>query len=76
MCLTMEKLRDESLKKGREEGRAEGREEGRVEGREEGENLMARLMALLLEKGLVEDAQRASSDSLFRKELYKKSSLI
>ena len=37
----MEKLRDESLKKGREEDR------------EEGENLMARLMALLLEKGLV-----------------------
>ena len=35
MCLTMEKLRDESLKKGREEGRAEGREEGRVEGRTE-----------------------------------------
>ena len=27
MCLTMEKLRDESLKKGREEGRAEGRTE-------------------------------------------------
>jgi hypothetical protein len=36
----MEKLRDESLKKGREEG----------------ENLMARLMALLLEKGLVKNA--------------------
>ena len=35
MCLTMEKLRDESLKKGREEGRAEGREEGKEEGREE-----------------------------------------
>ena len=62
--MTMEKLRDESLKKGREEDR------------EEGENLMARLMALLLEKGLVEDAQRASSDSLFRKELYKQYSLI
>ena len=31
MCLTMEKLRDESLKKGREEGRAEGRAEGRTE---------------------------------------------
>jgi hypothetical protein len=60
----MEKLRDESLKKGREEGR------------EEGENLMARLMALLLEKGLVEDAQRASSDSLFRKELYQKYNLF
>ena len=27
----MEKLRDESLKKGREEGRAEGRAEGRTE---------------------------------------------
>ena len=40
MCLTMEKLRDESLKKGREED----------------ENLMARLMALLLEKGLVKSA--------------------
>ena len=42
--MTMEKLRDESLKKGREEDR------------EEGENLMARLMALLLEKGLVKRA--------------------
>ena len=58
--MTMEKLRDESLKKGREEG----------------ENLMARLMALLLEKGLVEDAQRASTDLVFRNELYKKYSLI
>ena len=50
--------------------------EGREEGKEEGENLMASLMALLLEKGLVGEAQRASSDSLFRKELYKKYSLI
>ena len=58
--MTMEKLREESLKKGKEEG----------------ENLMASLMALLLEKGLVGEAQRASSDSLFRKELYKKYSLI
>ena len=42
----------------REEGRAEGREEGRAEGW----NSLAKLVSFLMEKGLIEEAQKAVSD--------------
>ena len=40
------------------------------EGRAEGEGNLAKLMSILLEKGLVQDAQKAATDKGFRDRLY------
>lgn len=44
--------------------------EGREEGREEGEDRMGTLMSRLLSLGRIDDALRASTDKVFRKQLY------
>ena len=77
-------IRNKALREGREEGisigKAAGREEGisigKAAGREEGENLMGKLMRLLVEKGRIEDVTRASTDPEVRQELYKEFHLI
>ena len=55
----------------REEGRSEGRAEGKEEGRKEGEDILARLIQVLLEAGRTEDIARAVRDEEYRKLLYK-----
>ena len=52
-----------------------GRREGRKEGRAEGEQRMGMLMSKLLSLGKTEEAMRASSDSEYRNQLYKKYNL-
>ena len=59
----------------RKEGRAEGRALGHAEGRAEGEQRMGMLMSKLLSLGKTEEAMRASSDSEYRNQLYKKYNL-
>ena len=44
---------------------------GEARGKQEGENKAYTLMQKLFSLGRVEDAQKASSDEAFRKELYK-----
>jgi len=48
----------------------DGRREGRAEGRVEGEGLLAKLMTILFEKGLLKEAQEAASNEEVRKKLY------
>ena len=52
------------------------KEDGRKEGRAEGEGLLAKLMTILFEKGLVKEAQDAASNEEIRKELYSKYNLV
>ena len=52
-----------------------GRKEGRAEGRAEGEQRMGMLMSKLLYLGKTEEAMRASTDSEYRKQLYKQYSI-
>ena len=52
------------------------KEDGRREGRAEGEGLLAKLMTILFEKGLVKEAQDAASNEEIRKELYSKYNLV
>ena len=53
----------------------DGRREGRAEGRVEGEDLLARLMSILFEKGHLKEAQEAASNEEVRKKLYTKYNL-
>lgn len=54
----------------------DGRREGRAEGRVEGEGLLAKLITILFEKGLVKEAQAAASDEEIRRRLYSKYNLV
>ncbi|MBQ3706515.1 MAG: hypothetical protein II889_01275 [Clostridia bacterium] len=54
----------------------DGRREGRAEGRVEGEGLLAKLMSILFEKGLVKEVQAAASDEEIRRKLYSKYNLV
>ena len=52
------------------------KEDGRREGRAEGEGLMARLMNVLFEKGLIKEAQKAAVDESYRKEMYRQYNIV
>ena len=52
------------------------KEDGRREGRAEGEGLLAKLMAILFEKGMVKEAQEAVSNEEIRKKLYSEYNLV
>ena len=52
------------------------KEEGRQEGRIEGEDLLGKLVSILLSKGMVTEASRAASDKSVRQQLYKEYGLI
>ena len=52
------------------------KEDGRREGRAEGEGLMARLMNVLFEKGLIKEAQKAAADESYRKEMYRQYNIV
>ena len=61
---------------GRQEGISIGKETGRREGILQGENLLGRLVNLLVEKGRIDDVARASTDPEVRQQLYKEFHLI
>lgn len=63
MCIAIFEMQEDS--------KAEGRVEGRVEGRAEGEDRMAALMNILLKEKRYDDAQRATEDPAYRKQLMK-----
>lgn len=71
MCIT-EYNETETMQLFREEGRREGRREGLAEA----EARFGRLMSLLLAEGRTEDAQKASVDSHFRTQLYRKYGIL
>ena len=52
------------------------REEGRKEGLKEGEDLMAKLISLLLADGLVSDVEKAAADPNVRDTLLRKYHLV
>ena len=60
----------------REEGFKEGFKEGFNEGREEASNYFSKLISFLMEKGLIEEAQKAISDIDYGKELIEKYDLL
>ena len=51
------------------------REEGRAEGKEEGWDSLAKLISFLMEKGLVEEAQKVAGDKEYARELMEKYSI-
>lgn len=53
------------------ECRAEGLEQGRVEGVALGADRMATLVAMLLKAGRADDLQKASTDPVYRGQLFK-----
>ncbi|MEE3422451.1 MAG: hypothetical protein VZR11_07115, partial [Succinimonas sp.] len=63
---TMDKIRRDSIKEGREQGREEGREQGR----EEADVKFSLLLQKLLAQGKNDDIQRISVDKEYRKQLY------
>lgn len=58
------------------EGISIGKEAGRQEGILQGENLLGRLVNLLVEKGRIDDVTRASIDPEVRQQLYREFHLI
>lgn len=69
-------IRNSGIREGKKLGIAEGISIGREAGKQEGENLMGKLMRLLVEKGRIDDVTRASTDPEIRQELYKEFHLI
>lgn len=65
----------EGIIAGRAEGEAEGRKIGRAEGRAEGEARLAKLMALLCDKGRIGDVSKVAVDAEFREKCYKEFNL-
>ena len=63
---------EKGMKEGIEKGREQGKEEGREEGREEGWNSLAKLISFLMEKGLIEEAQKAAGDKEYAVTLMEK----
>ena len=55
---------------------AEQMELFKEDGRREGEGLMARLMNVLFEKGLIKEAQKAAGDESYRKEMYRQYNIV
>ena len=73
-------IRNKALREGREEGisigKEVGKQEGIAEGISKGENLLGKLVNLLVEKGRIDDVTRASADPEVRQELYKEFHLV
>ena len=69
-------IRNKALREGRAEGISIGKEAGRQEGRQEGEELLGKLVKLLLGEGRTTDIERASTDQKVRQQLYREFHLI
>ena len=66
----------EGISIGKEEGRQEGISIGKETGRQEGEELLGKLVKLLLGEGRTTDIERASTDQKVRQQLYREFHLI
>ena len=60
----------------KKEGTEEGMAKGLAEGLEKSEDIMAKLMGILVEEGRIDDLAKASKDKSFRKSLLKEFQLI
>ena len=69
-------IRNKGIQMGITIGKEAGKQEGIAIVKEAGEDLMGRLMHILVEKGRIEDISRAATDSKVRQELYKEFHLI
>jgi len=60
----------------KKEGTEEGMAKGLAEGLEKSEDIMARLMGILVKEGRIDDLAKASEDKSYRKSLLKEFQLI
>ena len=60
----------------KKEGTEEGMAKGMAEGLEKSEDIMARLMGILVKEGRIDDLAKASEDKSYRKSLLKEFQLI
>ena len=60
----------------KKEGTEEGMAKGLAEGLEKSEDIMARLMGILVKEGRIDDLVKASEDKSYRKSLLKEFQLI
>ena len=60
----------------KKEGTEEGMAKGLAEGLEKSEDIMAKLMGILVEEGRIDDLAKASKDKSYRKSLLKEFQLI
>ena len=67
---------DRLKKQWKKEGTEEGMAKGLAEGLEKSEDIMAKLMGILVEEGRIDDLAKASKDKSYRKSLLKEFQLI
>ena len=67
---------DRLKKQWKKEGTEEGMAKGMAEGLEKSEDIMARLMGILVKEGRIDDLAKASEDKSYRKSLLKEFQLI
>ena len=76
MTTYYDRLKRQWKKEGTEEGIAKGMAKGMAEGLEKSEDIMARLMGILVKEGRIDDLAKASEDKSYRKSLLKEFQLI
>lgn len=76
MTTYYDRLKRQWKKEGTEEGMAKGMAKGLAEGLEKSEDIMAKLMGILVEEGRIDDLAKASKDKSYRKSLLKEFQLI
>ena len=76
MTTYYDRLKRQWKKEGTEEGMAKGMAKGMAEGLEKSEDIMAKLMGILVKEGRIDDLAKASEDKSYRKSLLKEFQLI
>ena len=76
MTTYYDRLKKQWKKEGTEEGMAKGMAKGLAEGLEKSEDIMAKLMGILVKEGRIDDLAKASEDKSYRKSLLKEFQLI
>ena len=76
MTTYYDRLKRQWKKEGIEEGMAKGMAQGMAEGLEKSEDIMAKLMGILVKEGRIDDLAKASEDKSYRKSLLKEFQLI
>ena len=76
MTTYYDRLKRQWKKEGTEEGMAKGMAKGLAEGLEKSEDIMAKLMGILVKEGRIDDLAKASEDKSYRKSLLKEFQLI
>lgn len=76
MTTYYDRLKRQWKKEGTEEGMAKGMAKGLAEGLEKSEDIMVKLMGILVEEVRIDDLAKASKDKSYRKSLLKEFQLI